>query len=182
MMRRYLLLLLLPLLLTVTPAAAIEQYWNAEAGFFFPDSDALDAGFNLEGAYGTRLVDVAPVLSRHGTFWSKVWLEAGAGYYHAEHEVRGDIDVFPLTVSALLRLPVNRVFDLYAGAGGGLFLVSRDFPDGSDDTNANLGAQGLGGIAFHVAPKVDLNFECKWRQVKDDADGAVLTGGVQVAF
>jgi len=182
MLRRLLPLLLLPLLLAAAPASALEQYWTAEAGFFFPDNADYDAGFNLEGAYGTRLVDIAPALQDKGRFWSQVWLEAGAGYYHAEHEVRGDVDVFPLTVSALLRLPVNRVFDLYAGAGGGLYLVSRDFPDGHDDTNADLGAQATGGFAFHVAPKLDLTAECKWRTVKDDADGAVLTGGVQVAF
>lgn len=177
----FLMLLLTPIL-AAPPAHAIEQYWTAEAGFFFPDHDELDAGFTIEGAYGTRLVDIAPALSRHGRFWPKVWLEAGGGYYHADHERSGDVDVFPLTVSALLRLPVNRVFDLYAGAGGGLYLVNRDFPDSNDDTNADLGAQAFGGIGFHVAPKVDITAECKWRTVKDDADGAVLTGGVQVAF
>lgn len=182
MPRCLLMLLLLPLLLAAPPAHAIEQYITAEAGIFFPDNDDLDAGFTIEGAYGTRLVDIAPALSGHGSFWQKIWLEAGGGYYHADHERAGDVDVFPLTISALLRLPVNRVFDLYAGAGGGLYLVNRDFPDGNDDTNADLGAQAIGGIGFHVAPKVDLTLESKWRVVKDDADGAILTGGVQVAF
>jgi len=175
-------LLLLLTLLAVPPAGAIEQYWTAKAGVFLPDKDELDSGFNLEGAYGTRLIDLAPALSRHGKFWPKVWLEAGGGYYQADHEQHGDVAVLPVTLSALLRLPVNKVFGLYAGAGGGLYLVSRDFPDGHDDTNADLGAQAFGGIAFHVAPKVDITAECKWRMVKDDADGAVLSGGVQVAF
>lgn len=182
-------LLLLALLLAAPAAQAAEQYWTAEAGFFLPASNGLDPGLTVEGAYGTRLIDLAPALEKHGPFWKKLWIEAGGGYYHADYgvsvggiKVSGDMDVVPLTLSALLRQPVNRVFDLYAGLGAGLYLVRVDYSNGLDDLYTDAGALGFGGMAFHVGPKVDITAELKWRVVGDDADGAAVTGGVRYAF
>lgn len=186
--------LLLPLLLLAPAAQAAEQYWTAEAGFFLPAANGLDPGLTVEGAYGTRLVDLAPALNNKGPFWKKLWVEAGGGYYHAEYEVSvlgskysGDMDVVPLTVTALLRQPVNRVFDLYAGLGAGLYLVKVDYSYGPgtaglDELYTDVGALGLGGMAFHVGEKVEITAELKWRVVGDDADGAAVTGGVRYAF
>ena len=179
-------ILLLTLLLLAAPAArAAEQYWTAEGGFFFPAAGDMDDGFNFEGAYGTRLVDIAPALGRSAPFWSKVWIEAGGGYYHSETSglpVDSDIDVISLTLSALLRHPVNQAFDLYGGAGLGLYLIDNDWNDGRGERHSDLGAQAIGGAAFHITQQVDLTAELKWRVVGHDADGAVLTGGIRYAF
>lgn len=185
-MKHLTLVMLTALLLAMTSAAnAAEQYWTAEGGFFFPASGDMDNGFNFEGAYGTRLVDIVPVLGRKAPFWSKLWIEGGGGYYHSETSgllVNSDIDVISLTLSALLRQPVNQVFDLYGGAGLGLYLIDSDWNDGRGDRYSDLGAQAIGGAAFHITPQVDLTAEIKWRAVGHDADGAVLTGGIRYAF
>jgi len=173
------------LLLAAVPAAqALEQYWTAEAGFFFPDGKDLDPGINVEGGYGLRLVDLAPALSRHGSFWSKVGIEAGAGYYHAENGGNGggDVDVIPLTLAALVRHPVNSAFNLYGGGGLGMYLVDNNLPDGRDGSYTDLAAHAIGGVAFPVNAKVEITAEVKWRLAGHDADGAALTGGVRYAF
>lgn len=178
-------LLVIALLLTIVPTAqALEQYWTAEAGFFFPNGNDLDPGINIEGGYGLRLIDLAPALSRHGSFWSKVGIEAGAGYYHAENGGNGggDIDVIPLTLAALLRHQVNSAFNLYGGAGLGLYLIDSNLPDGHDGSSTDLGVHVIGGAAFPVSKTVDITAEVKWRVAGHDADGAVLTGGVRYAF
>lgn len=178
-------LMFVTLLLAAVPAVhALEQYWTAEAGVFFPDDNDLDPGINIEGAYGLRLVDIVPPLSRHSPFWSKIGIEAGAGYYHAEYDGNrgGDVNVMPLTLSALLRYPVNSAFILYCGGGIGLYLTDNDRPDGSDGSSADFGAHAIGGVAFPVSSKVDITAEVKWREAGHDADGAVLTGGVRYAF
>lgn len=176
-------LLFTALLFALVPAShALEQYWTAEAGFFFPDGNDLDPGINIEGGYGLRLIDLAPALSRHGSFWSKVGIEAGAGYYHAEGGQGGDIDVIPLTLAALVRHPVNSAFNLYGGAGLGLYLIDNNLPDGHDGSSTDLGAHVIGGAAFPISKTVDITAEVKWRVAGQDADGAALTGGVRYAF
>jgi opacity protein-like surface antigen len=185
-MRTITLLLVTALLLTATTAArAAEQYWTAEGGFFFPASGDMDDGFNFEGAYGTRLIDIAPALGRQAPIWSKLWLEAGGGYYHSETSglpVDNDIDVISLTLSALLRHALNTQVDLYGGAGLGLYLIDSDWNDGRGERHSDLGALAIGGAAFALTPNIDLTAELKWRIVGHDADGAVLTGGVRYAF
>lgn len=199
-MFRVLSLSMLVFVMSLSTVYAKDGYWTAELGAFSSDESAFDMGYSLEGGYGVPLTSVLTNLDANKPFFSKVWLEAETGYMHADFEektvipgipglipdqvlkVEGDVDVIPVTVSALIRHPLNQHFEVYGGAGLGLYLVMLD-AGATDDDSIELGALIRGGAAFSFNDKIAATGELKFSQVGEDAAGGFnINLGVRYSF
>lgn len=179
---------------------AESQYWTAELGAFSSDESDFDTGYTLEGSYGLPITSVISSLEGKTPFWSKVWLEAGLAYSHAEFDettvipgfpplipdqvitVKGEVDVVPITVSGLIRHPLKSNFELYGGAGLGLYYVMIE-AGGGDDDSIELGAHLVGGVGYSFTDKLAATAEMKFAKVGEDAAGGLnVNFGVRYSF
>lgn len=174
-------------------AYAAGNYWAAEAGIFSSDEGAFDTGFTLQGALGTPATSLFPSLADSNPIWSNVSFEAGISYSHAEFEQSiaiygsafsfdGNVDVIPVTATALIHHPLNSDFELYGGGGLGLYYVKLEMA-GIDDSSFELGLHLQGGIAYRLNEQFDLTAELQWATVgEDSAGGTNLTFGIRRSF
>jgi len=178
----------------LTSAHAEKAYWTLEAGLFSPEENAFDTGFSLQGSVGLSMAAIDPSLAQRDPIWSKVYLEGGIGYMHAEFDesvvvpgfptftVDGDVDVIPVTGTVLIRNDFSNNLELYGGGGLGLYLVMLE-AGGADDSSLELGLHLLGGVGYKVDNRLALTAEVQWSRVGEDAaEGTSLLFGVRRAF
>ena len=166
-------LALLTLALATALPAYSAEYISGRAGLYFPDESALDTGYNFGIAYGFNF-----------TQNPNVYAEFATGFYGAELERDSsfDLTVIPFTASLILNHTITGTpFELYAGAGPGLYLAMVDSPWG-DDSELELGVHLMGGGAFNIDNQFALFAELRGDLVTDDVGGAFLNFGLKYKF
>lgn len=180
--------------------AQASNYWTFEVGAFSPGESAFDTGYTFQGSLGASLTSFVPALAGQHAVWNKIWLEAGVGWGHADYKNRvtvynvggltgsnvvvvdGSVDVLPLTVTALIRQPLNNNWEAYGGFGFGVYYVWLD-ANGIDDSSFETGVHLVGGVAYKVNRNFHLTGEVQYGKVGEDAAGGTkLFLGVRKFF
>jgi len=198
-------LLTLALLLFTVPAFA-GPFMKGKIGPYFPEENEFDTGFNIEASVGAMLGDLFPEAVRGNQHLERISTEIGLGYYHSSFDekenffgmtssVEADLDVVPLTLTALYNLPVQGSdFELFGGVGLGLYLATVDaevrvsdpvlgtFKVSDDDTELKLGADFHVGVTYNVSPQLGVLAEFEYDAVSDDVGGTFLNVGMKYNF
>ena len=159
-------------LATALPAQSAE-YISGRAGLYFPDESAFDTGYNFGIAYGFTFSQNP-----------NVYAEFATGFYGTELKRNSSVDltVIPFPASLILNHAITGTpFELYAGAGPGLYLAMLDSPL-DDDTELELGVHLVGGGAFNIDSQFALFAELRGDLVTDDVGGAFLNFGLKYKF
>jgi len=170
------------------------NYFTIKGGIYSPESDDLedfDEGFAGEVALGHY-------------FNPNFALELGLGYLETDGRIRdsglradGDIEIYPLTLTAKGILPLGENAELYGLAGGGVYFTESelDISGGPslDDSDDPLGVHvGLGGN-FNITENMSIGIEGKYfwaeAETKDagmnldyDLDGFIVTAALTFYF
>ncbi|MBP2669596.1 MAG: outer membrane protein, OmpW-related [Deltaproteobacteria bacterium] len=167
----------LSLALQAPEAAAGDNYLLLKAGVYDPQANDvesdLDTGFSGEIAVGHYFL---PFLGA----------ELGAGYFEASKS-GNKLTVYPVTLSAKLRLPIP-IVKPYAIAGGGAYFAKAEAPALGSQSDTAFGYFGGAGVDFKVAFLL-INIEAKYLWAKPtffgadtDIDGIAGTVGVGLEF
>jgi len=198
-------LLTLALLFFTAPAFA-GPFMKGKIGPYFPEENEFDTGVNVEASMGVMLRDLFPELVRGNPYLELISTEVGLGYYHSSFDekkntfgvtssVEGDLDVVPLTFTALYNLPVRGTkLELFGGIGLGFYLATIDaeakvsdpllgtFKSSEDDTELELGVDFHLGATYDLSPQLGVLAEFEYDAVADDVGGTFLNVGVKYNF
>lgn len=158
-------------------AAAGDSYLLLKAGAYDPQANdvesALDTGFSGEIAAGHYFL---PFLGA----------ELGVGYFEGSKS-GNKLTVYPVTLSAKLRLPIP-IVKPYAIAGGGAYFAKAETPALESQSDTALGYFAGAGVDFKVLFLL-INIEAKYLWARPtffgadtDIDGFAGTVGVGLEF
>jgi opacity protein-like surface antigen len=144
-------------------SAAAANYLSVKGGIFFPAESGLNDGYNLELAYGLDTGYLHPNSA----------VELGLGYYNASRRLT-DLTVIPVTATFLFNHDPAGSFNLYGGAGVGVYFSDLEVGD-FDDSDVNLGLNFVGGFNFPLSPNLAFGPELKY-VVAGKHNGAKIGG------
>jgi len=153
-------------------AADTKGYFALKGGIFDPNDKTygmkdFNNGTNFEAAYGMK---VHP----------NITLEFGAGYYRAKDNVWGleTASAIPLTLTALVNLPLGSVIDLNVGAGAGYYFTKFEIEAlGVSKEVGEVGYQVVGGVDFKIDPAISIGAEAKYVYVNPEYNFTASGGG-----
>lgn len=175
-MKRIALLLVLMGVFAVTSTAAAQPYVSGKLGVYMPDHSWLDNGYNLEGAYGRPFGDFFADAVRHQPWLRNVNLEGSVGFYSADYSRwSGSVYAIPVTVSALYNHTLNQQFDVYAGVGLGVAVVSDD----GGSNGLKVGPRVTAGGYYNLTPTVALGVELRHDIYSGRVGGSFLNFGAR---
>lgn len=180
-MKKIVALIVFTLIFSVVSSFAAGEYAKGRFGYWNPGESALKSGWLLSGAYGIPM---------QKQLQAPVDLELGVGYFFADFKgFNGDVDVLPLTATALYNIPdQNKEFDFYAGAGLGLYLWDAEYKvnvpffgtQSVSDDGVALGVNLVGGAEYRMDPKYSLVGELQYLISNEDGvDGIFLNIGLK---
>lgn len=146
----------------LVPAANAEgNYVVAKGGFYTPDSNSLDgfdSGFAGEVALGHE-------------FARNFGGEVAAGYFKADRSaISGKMSAVPVTVTALLKLPLD-VVELYAGAGLGAYRTKFEAAGSASSSDTAFGYHVTAGGRADLSQQLFVGAEFRYLWAKASFDG-----------
>jgi opacity protein-like surface antigen len=205
-MKRTAVSLLTLALFLFTATAYASPYVKGKIGPYFPEENEFDTGFNIEASMGAMLGDLFPDLVQGNLHLKRISTEVGIGYYHSSFDeketlfgttasVEGDLDVVPITLTALYNLPVQGTdFELFGGVGLGLYMAFVDaeakisdpilgsFKTSDDDNELEFGTDFHLGATYNINPQLGVQAEFEYDSVTDDVGGSFLNFGVKYKY
>lgn len=151
---------------------AVQMAGANGLGVFGAYWDSKDADDTIGGGATVRLA-LSP----------EIMIEFAGAYFEFDDEeegVKGTLEVIPLEVGLLVKFIDDGAFSLYAGGGGGYYLMDSEFSGFGEtvsfDIDDEFGYYVTGGMSFRLGPSVSLFGEVRHTWLKAKSGTAKMAG------